>query len=75
MQFIPTQKETEQMKKNIGSVDRIIRIVAGLGILSLVFIGPETKWGYLGLIPLATGLIGWCPPYHLLGISTCKSCK
>ncbi len=63
------------MKKNIGGIERIIRIVVGLGILSLVFIGPETKWGYLGLIPLATGLIGWCPPYHLLGISTCKSCK
>jgi hypothetical protein len=63
------------MKKNIGGIERIIRIVAGLGILSLAFIGPETKWGYLGLIPLATALIGWCPPYNLLGISTCKSCK
>ncbi len=63
------------MKKNIANVERIIRIVAGLGILSLAFIGPETKWGYLGLVPLATGLIGWCPPYQLLGISTCKSCK
>lgn len=63
------------MKKNINSIERIIRIVAGLVILSLAFIGPETKWGYLGLIPLATGLIGWCPPYQLLGISTCKSCK
>jgi len=63
------------MKKNIGGTERIIRIVAGLGILSLAFIGPETKWGYLGLIPLATALIGWCPPYNLLGISTCKSCK
>ena len=63
------------MKKNVGGIDRIIRIAAGLAILSLVFIGPETKWGYLGLIPLATGLIGWCPPYQLFGISTCKSCK
>ena len=63
------------MKKNIGGIDRIIRIVAGLGILSLAFIGPETKWGYLGLILPATGLIGWCPPYHLLAISTCKSGK
>lgn len=63
------------MKKNISGIERIVRIVAGLGILSLVFIGPETKWGYLGLIPLATGLIGWCPPYQLLGNSTCKSCK
>jgi hypothetical protein len=63
------------MNKNTGGIERIIRITAGLGILSLAFIGPETKWGYLGLIPLATGLIGWCPPYQLLGISTCKSCK
>ena len=65
----------EKMKKNIGSIERIIRIVAGLGILSLVFIGPETKWGYLGLVLLATGLIGWCPPYALFGKSSCKSCK
>jgi hypothetical protein len=43
------------MKKNIGGIERIIRVIAGLGILSLVFIGPETKWGYLGLIPLVTG--------------------
>jgi cadmium resistance protein CadD (predicted permease) len=63
------------MNKNIGGIERIIRIVAGLGILSLAFIGPETKWGYLGLIPLATGLIGWCPAYQMLDISTCKSCK
>jgi hypothetical protein len=63
------------MKKNIGGLEKFIRIVAGLGIISLVFIGPETKWGYLGLVPLATGLIGWCPPYALLGISTCKTGK
>jgi hypothetical protein len=63
------------MKKNTGGIERIIRMAAGLGILSLAFIGPQTTWGYLGLIPLATGLIGWCPPYQLLGISTCKSCK
>jgi hypothetical protein len=63
------------MKKNVGGTERILRIVAGIGILSLVFIGPETKWGYLGLIPLVTGLIQWCPINQLLGISTCKSCK
>jgi len=63
------------MKKNIGGIDKFIRIVAGIGILSLVFIGPETKWGYLGIVPLVTGLIGWCPPYALLGISTCKAGK
>jgi len=63
------------MKKNIGGIDKFIRIAAGLGILSLAFIGPETRWGYLGLVPLVTGFIGWCPPYALLGISTCKTCK
>ena len=62
------------MKQNIGAVERVIRIIAGLGILSLAFIGPETKWGYLGIVPLATGLTGWCPPYALFGISTCKTC-
>lgn len=59
------------MKKNIGTLDRVIRIVAGLAILSLAFIGPQTAWAYLGLVPLLTGLIGWCPPYAVLGINTC----
>lgn len=63
------------MKKNIGSVERIIRIAAGIGILSLAFVGPKSAWAYLGLIPLATGLIGWCPPYALFSFSTCKECK
>ena len=53
------------MKKNIGGIERIVRIIAGLGILSLAFVGPETRWGYLGLVPLATGLAGCCPPYAL----------
>ena len=60
------------MTRNIGNGERVIRIVAGLAILSLAFIGPKTPWAYLGLIPLATGLTGWCPPYRLLGINTCK---
>jgi len=60
------------MKKNIGNVERIVRIVAGLIIMSLAFIGPQSPWAYLGVIPILTGLIGWCPPYALLGISTCK---
>lgn len=63
------------MKKNIGSVERIIRSAAGIGILSLAFVGPKSAWAYLGLIPLATGLIGWCPPYALFSFSTCKECK
>lgn len=63
------------MKKNVGSIERIIRIIAGIAILSLAFVGPKSPWAYLGIIPLATGLIGWCPPYALLGISTCKTGK
>lgn len=60
------------MKQNIHNVERVVRVVAGLAIVSLVFIGPQTPWGWLGLVPIATGLSGWCPPYALLGISTCK---
>ncbi len=63
------------MKKNVGSIERLIRTVAGLGILSLAFVGPQTAWGYLGIIPLITGLTGFCPPYALLGIKTCKNCQ
>ena len=59
------------MKQNIGTIERVVRALVGLGLLSLVFIGPATPWGYLGLVPLVTALIGWCPPYALLGISTC----
>jgi len=61
------------MFKNVGKVDRAVRIVAGLGILSLAFVGPQTPWGYIGLIPLVTGLIGWCPAYMPFGIKTCKT--
>ena len=60
---------------NEGTLDRAIRIVAGLAILSLVFVGPESRLGYLGLIPLATGLIGFCPAYRLFGWSTAPSRK
>ena len=61
------------MKKNIHPVERVVRVVAGLGITSLAFWGPETSWAFLGLVPVATGLLGWCPPYALLGISTCPA--
>ena len=60
------------MTKNIHNIERAVRIIVGLIIISLVFIGPQSNWGWLGLIPLATGLTGWCPPYALLGINTCK---
>ena len=63
------------MKTNEGPIDRIVRIIAGVGILSLAFVGPKTPWAYVGLVPLVTGIIGMCPLYTLLGISTCRSCK
>lgn len=63
------------MKVNEGALDRIVRVVVGIGILSLAFIGPKTPWGYLGILPLATGIIGWCPAYAPFGISTCRACK
>ena len=63
------------MKKNVGSVERAIRIITGIAILSRALVGPQSPWAYLGIIPLATGLMGWCPAYALLGISTCKNCK
>jgi membrane-associated protease RseP (regulator of RpoE activity) len=58
------------MEANIGRTDRIIRIVAGLLLLSLAFVGPQTPWGFIGLIPLATAFINFCPAYKLLGINT-----
>lgn len=60
------------MKKNIHPVERIIRIVAGAGLISLAFVGPQNPWFLLGAVPLLTGLVGWCPPYAMLGFSTCK---
>lgn len=57
--------------KNEGKVDRILRVVLGLGLLSLVFIGPQTAWGWVGAVPLVTGLIGNCPLYSILGINSC----
>jgi len=58
------------MKKNIHPVERAVRISAGALIASLAFWGPANNWYLLGLLPLITGLAGWCPPYQLLGIST-----
>ena len=65
----------DAMKTNIGRIERIVRIVVGLGILSLAFVGPRSPWAYLGILPVITGLVGWCPPYTLLGISTVKAPK
>ncbi|MEX2182042.1 MAG: DUF2892 domain-containing protein [Gemmatimonadaceae bacterium] len=59
-------------KTNEGTVDRTMRVVFGLLLVSLVFVGPQTPWGWLGLIPIATGLVGWCPLYAVLGMNTCE---
>jgi hypothetical protein len=61
------------MNRNIGSIDRVVRVLIGLAALSLMFVGPKTLWGLLGLVPLLTAMVGWCPPYAVFGISTCKS--
>lgn len=60
------------IKPNLGSIDRTIRILAGIGLLALVFVGPQSPWGYLGLVPLLTGVIGFCPAYCPLGLGTCR---
>ncbi len=60
------------MTPNIHPIERILRIAAGLGLVSLAFWGPASPWFFIGLVPLATGLMGWCPPYALFGINTCN---
>jgi hypothetical protein len=55
--------------KNEGTIDRTLRVIAGAALVSLVFVGPETPWGWIGIVPLVTGLVGNCPVYSLLGIS------
>jgi hypothetical protein len=57
--------------KNEGTADRVIRIVIGLALLSLTLVGPQTLWGYVGIVPLATGLFGFCPLYRIIGVNTC----
>lgn len=63
------------MEKNVGGIDRVVRIVVGLALLSLVFLldGDSRWWGLIGLVPLATAALGWCPAYLPFGIKTCKT--
>jgi hypothetical protein len=63
------------MKSNVGSIDRVVRIIAGLALLGLAVTGTIGWWGWLGVVPLATGLLSWCPAYALLGLSTCPAKK
>ena len=60
------------MQANVGGIDRIIRIGAGAVLVGLAATGTVGWWGWLGAVPLATGLMGWCPPYAIFGFSTCK---
>ena len=59
------------MARNEATWDRALRVILGLGLLSLVFLGPHTLWGLVGLVPLVTGLVGYCPLYRMCGTSTC----
>jgi hypothetical protein len=61
------------MKPNVGGLDKVVRIVAGLVLLSLVFVGPRTPWGWLGVLPLITGFVNFCPLYTALRWNTRKS--
>ena len=60
------------MKTNIGGMERVARILVGAILVGLAATGTVGWWGWLGLVPMATGLTGWCPPYAMLGISTCR---
>ena len=63
------------MRKNVGGIDRVLRILVGLALVGLELSGssPISPWGWIGVVPLLTGLIGWCPPYALFGMSSCKT--
>ena len=61
------------MTKNVGCIDKIIRIVLGLALIAATLMGALPVWGWIGIVPLATGLMGWCPPYAILGFNTCKT--
>jgi hypothetical protein len=63
------------LSRNEHPIERVVRVALGLGLISIAFVGPQTPWGWLGVIPLATGLIGSCPLYTVLGINTCPLAK
>lgn len=60
------------MKSNVGGIDRILRIVLGLVLIGLTLTGTVGVWGWIGVVPLATGALGWCPPYAIFGFNTCS---
>jgi len=60
------------MNPNVGTIDKVIRVIIGAALISLVFVGPQTPWGWIGVIPIVTALVSFCPLYAILGIKTCK---
>jgi hypothetical protein len=63
------------MAANVGGIDKIVRIVAGAGLIGATVAGMLPVWGYIGIVPLATGLLNWCPAYTLFGMNTCATKK
>ena len=63
------------MAANVGGIDKIVRIVAGAGLIGATVAGLLPVWGYIGIVPLATGLMGWCPAYAIFGMNTCATKK
>lgn len=63
------------MKANVGTIDRVIRIVAGIALITLAATGVFTPWGWIGVVPLLTGIFKFCPIYPLLGMNTCPMDK
>lgn len=57
---------------NVGNIDRLVRLCIGVVLIAMVFVGPKSPWGWIGLVPLLTGLVRWCPAYLPFGINTCK---
>ena len=61
------------MSKNVGGIDRILRIIIGAVMIAETLAGRIPVWGWIGVVPLATGLMSWCPAYNIFGIKTCKA--
>ncbi len=59
------------MNANVGGIDRVLRAVVGIVLIAIVFVGPQTPWGWVGLVPLLTAVVGFCPLYTVLGLNTC----
>jgi hypothetical protein len=65
--------ESPVFKTNVGTIDRAIRLLVGLLLITLVFVGPKSVWGWVGIVPILTAILGTCPIYSLLGFNTCEA--